>query len=98
MNKRRLIILYFIFLVVFGSVGFYILGGENWSWIDSIYMTVITLSTVGFGEVHPLTDSGKILSVFIIIFGVTGIGVLIRTFSEEFIQIDKFRKNKISIQ
>ncbi|MBT3180494.1 MAG: potassium channel protein [Candidatus Marinimicrobia bacterium] len=95
MNKRRLIILYFIFLVVFGSVGFYILGGENWSWIDSIYMTVITLSTVGFGEVHPLTDSGKILSVFIIIFGVTGIGVLIRTFSEEFIQIDKFRKNKM---
>ncbi|MBT5747932.1 MAG: hypothetical protein HOI40_01290 [Candidatus Marinimicrobia bacterium] len=95
MNKKFLIILYFIFLFSFGSIGFYILGGEEWSWIDSIYMTVITLSTVGFGEVHPLTDSAKILSILIIIFGVTGIGVLIRTFKEEFIQIDLFRKNKM---
>ncbi|MGY8787389.1 MAG: potassium channel family protein [Fidelibacterota bacterium] len=95
MNKKFLIILYFIFLLSFGSIGFYIFGGEEWSWIDSIYMTVITLSTVGFGEVHPLTDSAKILSILIIIFGVTGIGVLIRTFKEEFIQIDLFRKNKM---
>ena len=84
-----------MFLLLFGSIGFYILGGEEWSWIDSIYMTVITLSTVGYGEVHPLTDAAKVLSILIIIFGVTGIGVLIRTFREEFIQIDQYRKNKI---
>jgi len=95
MNKKFLVIIYFIFLLLFGSIGFYILGGEEWSWIDSIYMTVITLSTVGYGEVHPLTDAAKVLSILIIIFGVTGIGVLIRTFREEFIQIDQYRKNKI---
>ena len=95
MNKKFLVIIYFIFLFLFGSIGFYILGGEEWSWIDSIYMTVITLSTVGYGEVHPLTDAAKVLSILIIIFGVTGIGVLIRTFREEFIQIDQYRKNKI---
>jgi len=95
MNKKFLVIIYFMFLLLFGSIGFYILGGEEWSWIDSIYMTVITLSTVGYGEVHPLTDAAKVLSILIIIFGVTGIGVLIRTFREEFIQIDQYRKNKI---
>ena len=95
MNKKFLVIIYFMFLLLFGSIGFYILGGEDWSWIDSIYMTVITLSTVGYGEVHPLTDAAKVLSILIIIFGVTGIGVLIRTFREEFIQIDQYRKNKI---
>ena len=79
MNKKSFILLYFLFLVTFGTIGFYLLGENNWSWVDSIYMTVITLSTVGYGEVHALTDAGKIWAVLIIIFGVTGIGVLIRT-------------------
>ena len=95
MSKKSLVVVYFVFLLLFGSIGFYILGGDDWSWIDSIYMTVITLSTVGYGEVHPLTDAAKILSILIILFGVTGIGVLIRTFGEEFIQFDQYRKNKM---
>jgi voltage-gated potassium channel len=56
-------------------------------------MTIITLSTVGYGEVHTLTGAGKIWSILIIIFGVSGIGALIRTLNEEFIQLELFRKN-----
>ena len=63
MNKKTLIILYFTSLLTFGTVGFYLLGGDTWSWIDSIYMTVITLSTVGYGEVHPLSDAAKIWAI-----------------------------------
>ena len=92
-NKRKWIILYFVALAVVGSIGFYIIGGDQWSWIDSLYMTIITLSTVGYGEVHTLTGAGKIWSILIIIFGVSGIGALIRTISEEFIQLELFRKN-----
>lgn len=95
MNKKTLIILYFTSLLTFGTVGFYLLGGDTWSWIDSIYMTVITLSTVGYGEVHPLSDAAKIWAILIIIFGVTGLGVLIRAFREEFIQLEQYRKNKM---
>ena len=95
MNKKSFIFLYFISLVTLGSIGFYLLGENNWSWVDSIYMTVITLSTVGYGEVHPLTEAGKIWAVLVIIFGVTGIGVLLRTFREEFIQIEQYRVNKM---
>ena len=95
MNKKNLVVPYFISLLLIGSFGFYVLGGDSWTWADSIYMTVITLSTVGYGEVHPLTEAGKLWSVLVIIFGVTGIGVLIRTFREEFMQIEQFRKNKM---
>ena len=95
MKKKSFILLYFLFLVAFGTIGFYILGENDWSWVDSIYMTVITLSTVGYGEVHSLTNAGKIWAVLVIIFGVTGIGVLIQTFREEFIQIEQYRVNKM---
>lgn len=40
---------------------------ENWSWLDAFYQTIITVSTVGFGEVHPLTDNGKLYTAFLII-------------------------------
>lgn len=40
---------------------------EGWTWLDSFYQTIITVSTVGFGEVHPLTDNGKLYTAFLII-------------------------------
>jgi voltage-gated potassium channel len=44
---------------------------EGWGWFDSLYMTVITMATVGFGEVHPLSPSGRILTMALIFSGVT---------------------------
>ena len=43
---------------------------EGWSWPDAFYMTAITLTTVGFGEVRPLSTVGRIFTVFIILSGV----------------------------
>lgn len=42
---------------------------EGWSTLDSLYMTVITVSSVGFGEVHPLSPNGKIFTILLILFG-----------------------------
>lgn len=42
---------------------------EHWSFIDGLYMTVTTLSTVGFAEVHPLSPSGRILTMALIVSG-----------------------------
>ncbi len=61
-------------VVVVGSVGFRIIGasyGEDWNWLDCIYMTVITVSTVGYGEVLPMQDhdGARIFAVFLILFG-----------------------------
>ena len=94
-NKRKRIVVYFILLLTIGSAGFYFIGGEKWSLIDSLYMTVITLSTVGYGEVHKLDDLAKIWSILLIIFGVTGIGALLRTINEEFIQSKLFWNKKM---
>ena len=54
---------------------------EGWSYFDAFYMTVITITTVGFGEVHPLSANGKILSILVIVLGLIiiswGMGTII---------------------
>ncbi len=42
---------------------------EGWSWIDSIYFSVITLTTIGYGDFSPTTDAGKIFTMFYILIG-----------------------------
>ncbi len=55
-------------VLIIGTFGYRII--EGWSFIDSFYMTVITISTVGYNEVHPLSPAGRIFSVFLIFSGV----------------------------
>jgi voltage-gated potassium channel len=76
-HKIILAVSLFILLLFIGVVGYHFISG--FSWIDSIYMTVITATTVGFGEVQPLDDTGKIFTVILILFsiGIYGYGVSI---------------------
>ena len=94
-NTKFWIIIYFIALIIVGSLGYYFIGGSDWTLLDSLYMTIITLASVGYGEVHTLDNYGKIWSILLIIFGVTGVGALFRTINEEFIQSQLFWKNKM---
>ncbi len=57
-----------LLLISAGTVGYVLL--EGWNLFDSFYMTIITLSTVGFAEVHPLTGVGRLFTVALIIGGV----------------------------
>jgi voltage-gated potassium channel len=54
-------------IVALGTLGYSLI--EEWSFFDSLYMTVITLATVGFREVHDLSDAGKAFTILLIIFG-----------------------------
>jgi len=56
-------------LIVIGTVGFHYI--EEWTYLDSLYMTIITLATVGFREVAPLTPWGKMFTIVLIVLGVT---------------------------
>ena len=51
-------------VVVFGSVGYVVV--EGYSWVEALYMTVITVSTVGFGEVRELSDGGMLFTTVLI--------------------------------
>ncbi len=59
---------------------------EGWSWSDAVYMTVITLATVGYGETHPLGNRGRIFTISLILMGVVSIGYIVNRFTEAVIQ------------
>ncbi len=69
--RRMLWVLGFMaFVIVAGTTGYMLI--EGWSFLDAIYMTIITITTVGYDEVQPLTDSGRVFSIFLMIGGVGG--------------------------
>ena len=61
-------ILAFLAVLVFGVVGYRVL--EGYSWMDALYMTVITLTTVGYREVQPLGVRGQIFTMLLLLGGV----------------------------
>ncbi|MEO0192963.1 MAG: potassium channel family protein, partial [candidate division WOR-3 bacterium] len=71
MRTKKIIILFFVFLGIlcFGIVGYMII--EGWGFLDSLYQTVITVSTVGFREVYPISEAGKIFTIILVIIGVS---------------------------
>lgn len=76
------ILLGIVFLT--GTLWFWLI--EKWSLIDSIYMTMITLSTVGFGEVNPLDDRARLFTMVLILMGIIVIGYLVNRMTEAFLQ------------
>jgi len=69
--RRRIarVVVVLLAALVTGTVGYMQL--EGWRLLDALYMTVITLSTVGFTEVHPLTDAGHVFTIALIVTGVS---------------------------
>jgi voltage-gated potassium channel len=59
---------------------------ERWTLIESAYMTVITLATVGFMEVHPLGERGRLFTIALILMGLFTIGYIVNRFTEALIQ------------
>ncbi len=60
-----------IVLVIIGTLGYHFIEDE-YNFLDALYMTIITLSTIGYGETHPLSDRGKVFTIILILGGVGG--------------------------
>ena len=56
-------------LVVTGTVAYRLL--EDWSWVDSLYFSVVAITTVGFGDLTPSTDASKLFTVAYILVGIS---------------------------
>ncbi len=65
------LLLVFFFIISGGTLGYRFI--EEWSILDSFYMAVITVTTVGFSEVKPLSPNGQIFTTILILLGVGGI-------------------------
>ncbi len=85
-RKLRLVLYYFfLFLSVLaaGTAGYHWI--EGWPLSECFYMTVITVSTVGFGEVHSLSNHGQMFTILLIFFGVTAAALSLTALFEYFI-------------
>ena len=67
-SRFRLPLGLLVLTVTYGTVGYRVL--EGWSWLDSVYMTMITLTTVGYREVQPLDGGGQVFTISLLGLGV----------------------------
>ncbi len=75
-------LLFGVFLL--GTIWYHLI--EGWRWADAAYMSVITLATVGFMEVQPLGDRGRLFTIVLILLGVISIGYIVNRFTDAIIQ------------
>jgi len=75
-------IAFFAFMASIGVVFWANFPGENKTWFQAVYMSIITLSTVGFGAFSATTEAGKVFGAFWMLFGVAALGALIGGFVE----------------
>jgi len=85
-----------IMVLLIGVVGYKMLS--DFTWIEAIYMTIITVTTVGFSEVRPLDANAKIFTVFLIVTSVFIFGFAISVVSEYILgrnSLDMLKKKKV---
>lgn len=78
--------LFFGFILVVGTLGYARI--EGWGWGDALYMTVITLTAVGYDEVHPLSVPGRAFTSVILFAGITGLGLWFAFLTSFILELD----------
>jgi len=67
-----------IVILIVGTIFYHY--SEGWTWIESIYFCVVSLATVGYGDLHPTNDVSRIFTIFYIL---AGVGILVSFFSAQ---------------
>lgn len=82
-----------LFLTILaGSTVFFRLV-EGWGWVDAYYFSVVTMATVGYGDLAPATDLGKIGATVLIFLGIGTLAVLVQQIAEQGIENRMNRKS-----
>jgi len=91
-SKFRIAILLVICVLLIGVLGYRYIS--DYSWVDALYMTTITITTVGFGEVGPLNDAAKLFTVGLILASVVTLANAIAVITEYFMNKNSFEQFK----
>jgi len=94
-SKLQISIFLLLSVVIIGVTGYMVIAGDNF--VDSLYMTIITMSTVGFGEIHKFSTETKIFTIFLIIISIVVYGYSVTAITEylassKFFQLIKYKK------
>jgi len=91
-SKFRIAILLVACVLAIGVFGYRYIA--DYSWVDALYMTTITITTVGFGEVGPLDDTAKLFTVGLILASVVTLANSIAVITEYFMNKNSFEQFK----
>jgi voltage-gated potassium channel len=89
-SRIRQIVILLVILHIIGVAGYMII--EGWSFIDALYMTVITLGTVGYGETNTLDTPGRIFTIFFILIGIGSFTYAISTLAAFWVESRIFER------
>jgi len=96
--RRQIIVAstFVLIVIVLGTAGYMVV--EGWNITDAFYMVVLSISTTGFQEVHPLSEAGQLLTVFIIILGLSSIAYLGGRAAQFFVESYLFRRRRMDLR
>ena len=100
-SKLYISIILLLVVVSMGVIGYMYVSND--SFIDSLYMTIITMTTVGFGELHPLNNTEKLFTIFLILISISVYGYSVAALTEhlasgKILQRLKYKKVQQKIQ
>jgi voltage-gated potassium channel Kch len=72
------------FLILFGTLLYQLI--EGWSWVDALYFTTVTVTTVGYGDLVPTHDISKLVTVFYSFIGIGSFLYLLSTVGTDFMR------------
>ncbi len=93
LTKIEIAISTLVLIMIIGTVSYHYL--EGWTYVDSFYFTGVTMTTVGYGDLHPTSNLSKI---FTVLFAFAGIGITLFTVSLLATQYFETREKRFGIQ
>jgi len=86
-----------VIIVIIGTIGFMFI--ENLSFIDSLYFTIVTISTVGYGDIYPINTAGKIFGIILIVIGIGAFLTIVTNVTQILMQRgrERLRRQRLNI-
>ncbi len=90
------VFLFLCVLIVAGSFGYILI--EGWNWVDGVYFTFITLTTIGFGEIHELSTTGRFFTICVAVLGMGAVAFIAGRSAQALLVGRKIRERQMQRQ